>query len=110
MADAARLAGLGRVRSPAPRPFCARSHIRGKSVSAAGGKAAWQGRPARTSRDNWHVTTQQEFAKGDTVRLKGGNDAHLMTVEAASPFTVLCAWFGPGGKVQYAPYDPEDLE
>jgi uncharacterized protein YodC (DUF2158 family) len=56
------------------------------------------------------VTAQQQFRSGDTVRLKGGNDAHLMSVKAASEYTVLCAWFGPSGKIQYAPYPPEELE
>jgi uncharacterized protein YodC (DUF2158 family) len=50
-----------------------------------------------------------KFESGDIVRLVGGNAAHLMTVRAASPYMVLCAWFGETG-VQHAPYDPEDLE
>jgi hypothetical protein len=56
------------------------------------------------------VTQEQDFRPGDTVRLVGGNAAHLMTVRAASAFTVLCASIGPGGRVQYEPYPPEDLE
>lgn len=53
---------------------------------------------------------QKDFQPGDSVRLVGGNPAHVMTVRAASPFTVLCAAVGPGGKVQYEPYAPESLE
>ena len=56
------------------------------------------------------MAQQQEFRPGDTVRLIAGNPAHLMTVRAASPYTVLCASIGPGGSVQYEPYPPEDLE
>jgi uncharacterized protein YodC (DUF2158 family) len=56
------------------------------------------------------VTQEQKFRTGDTVRLKGGIDAHLMTVTAASHHTVLCSWFGHNGKVQFAPYDVDDLE
>lgn len=56
------------------------------------------------------VSDPKEFKPGDTVRLVGGNPAHVMTVRAASPFTVLCAAVGPGGKVQYEPYAAEDLE
>jgi hypothetical protein len=55
-------------------------------------------------------TKEQDFRPGDTVRLVGGNPAHLMTVRAASPYTVLCASAGPGGTVQYEPYPPENLE
>ena len=50
------------------------------------------------------------FKPGDTVRLRSGNAALLLTVRAASPYTVLCAAVGPDGKVQYEPYPPEDLE
>lgn len=56
------------------------------------------------------MTEEQKFQPGDTVRLKGGIDAHLMTVKAASQHTVLCSWFGHNGKVQFAPYDAADLE
>ena len=56
------------------------------------------------------VKQEQDFLPGDTVRLVGGNPAHLMTVRAASPFTVLCASAGPAGTVQYEPYPPEALE
>lgn len=52
----------------------------------------------------------QKFHKGDTVRLLGGSQAHLMTVQAASDYMVLCAWFGDSGKIQHAPYAPQDLE
>ena len=53
---------------------------------------------------------EQKFQKGDTVRLVGSSKAHLMTVQAASDYMVLCAWFGDSGKIQHAPYSPEDLE
>ena len=56
------------------------------------------------------MAQQQEFRPGDTVRLIDGNTAHLMTVRAASRYTVLCASIGPGGSVQYEPYPPEALE
>ena len=56
------------------------------------------------------MTEEQKFSSGDTVRLKGGLDAHLMTVTAASAHTVLCSWFGHNGKVQFAPYGVDDLE
>lgn len=59
---------------------------------------------------NGRVTEEQKFQPGDTVRLRGGIDAHLMTVKAASQHTVLCCWFGHNGKVQFAPYAAEDLE
>src|SRR5437764_373857 len=51
-----------------------------------------------------------DFKPGDTVRLLRASPAHLMTVRAAAPHTVLCASVGPDGKVQYEPYPPEDLE
>jgi hypothetical protein len=57
-----------------------------------------------------YVAEEQIFRSGDTVRLRRGIDAHLMTVKAASEHTVLCSWFGPGGKIQFAPYAAEDLE
>lgn len=60
--------------------------------------------------DNESVTQQQDFQPGDTVRLVDGNPAHVMTVRAASAYTVLCASTGPGGSVQYEPYPPEALE
>ena len=44
------------------------------------------------------------------MRLLRASPAHLMTVRAAAPHTVLCASVGPDGKVQYEPYPPEDLE
>jgi uncharacterized protein YodC (DUF2158 family) len=53
---------------------------------------------------------EQKFQKGDTVRLVEGSAAHLMTVQAASDYMVLCAWFGDSGKIRHAPYSPEDLE
>jgi uncharacterized protein YodC (DUF2158 family) len=53
---------------------------------------------------------EQKFRTGDTVRLVGSSAAHLMTVQAASEFLVLCAWFGANGKIQHAPYAPDDLE
>jgi uncharacterized protein YodC (DUF2158 family) len=52
---------------------------------------------------------EQKFEAGDTVRLAAGSEAHLMTVQAASPYMVLCAYFGDSGKIQHAPYAPEDL-
>ena len=57
-----------------------------------------------------YVAEEQTFRSGDTVRLKRGIYAHLMTVMAASEHTVLCSWFGQGGKVQFGPYAAEDLE
>lgn len=56
------------------------------------------------------AASDKDFREGDTVRLVGGNPAHLMTVRAASAYTVLCAAIGPAGKVQFEPYAPEDLE
>jgi len=47
---------------------------------------------------------------GDTVVLVGGNAAHLMTVRAVDRHMVLCAFVGPGGTVQFAPYRPEEVE
>lgn len=61
-------------------------------------------------RSDTELTQEQDFRPGDTVRLIAGNQAHVMTVRAASAYTVLCASVGPGGSVQYEPYPPEDLE
>ena len=47
---------------------------------------------------------------GDTVVLVGGNAAHLMTVRAIDRHMVLCAFVGPSGTVQFAPYLPQELE
>ena len=51
-----------------------------------------------------------EFKVGDTVVLVGGNAAHLMTVRAVDSYMVLCAFVGPGGAVQFAPYTPDEIE
>jgi hypothetical protein len=51
-----------------------------------------------------------ELKVGDTVVLVGGNAAHLMTVRAVDSHMVLCAFMGPSGTVQYAPYMPQEVE
>ena len=50
------------------------------------------------------------FRPDDTVRVLGTSVSLLMSVRAASKSVVLCACFGPDGKVQYARFAPSDLE